>query len=146
MSHVETIKQQFIDLGILKEACKVLGLEFYENQSTYRWFGRFVGDAPLPEGFTKEELGHCLHAIGIKDNDYAYQIGVVKSKTDDGYVLLYDNWREGKGLEQVIGKKANRLAQEYSIQACIADFRRKGRRVIREEKENGHVRLRAIGR
>ncbi len=44
MSHVATIEIQIKDLAALKQAAKDLGLEFRENQKTYRWYGYSVGD------------------------------------------------------------------------------------------------------
>jgi hypothetical protein len=62
MSHVATIEIEVTNLQDLKVACEELGLELMFGQQTYRWFGRSVGDYPLPEGFTAAELGTCHHA------------------------------------------------------------------------------------
>lgn len=37
MSHVSQIELEINDLSILKQACQRLGLEFCENQTTYKW-------------------------------------------------------------------------------------------------------------
>ena len=66
MSHVTVIAVELKDLDALKAVCAALGLEFRENQTTYRWYGRHVGDFPIPEGLTKADLGRCDHAIAVK--------------------------------------------------------------------------------
>jgi len=121
MSHVVCIKNSIKDLGALKKATAKLGLAFYENKTSYKWYGRYVGDYPLPEGFVKEELGKCLHAIGIPNDKKAYEVGVVRSKTDEGYALLYDFWAGGHGLEAVIGSGASNIVQGYAQQLVLQE-------------------------
>ena len=63
MSHISKIELVIHSLADLKEACRQLGFEFMENQKTYKWYGRWVGDTPLPEGINIEDIGKCDHAI-----------------------------------------------------------------------------------
>lgn len=122
MSHITTVKVKIKNLKALKESCKALGLEFRENQKTYHWYGYSVGDYPLPEGFSKEDLGKCEHAIGIPGNKEAYEIGVCKSRNqDDEYTLLWDFWHGGYGLEEVVGKDCNRLTNSYAEQVALEE-------------------------
>ena len=65
MSHISKIELVIHSLEDLKEACRQLGFEFMENQKTYKWFGRWVGDTPLPEGVKIEDIGKCDHAIRV---------------------------------------------------------------------------------
>lgn len=109
MSHVSKIELEIRSLQDLKTACRSLGLEFKEHQKTYAWFGRFMGDYPLPENITKEDLGKCDHAISVPG--CRYEIGVLKK--DQNYHLLWDFWQEG-GLEEVLGKDAGKLKQAYA--------------------------------
>lgn len=113
MSHVERLKIAVSDLNDLKKAAHMLGLEFVEGQTTYRWWGHSVGDYPLPEGFTEEELGKCHHAIRIPNDPRAYQIGVVQK--NGKWVLLYDFYNGGFGLEEKIGAGAGKLKQAYGV-------------------------------
>ena len=138
MSHVVCIKQSIKDLGKLKKVVAELGLEWRENQTIYKWYGRYVGDYPLPDGFTKEELGKCLHAFGIPNNKNAYEVGVVQSKTGEGYSLLYDFWAGGNGLAAVIGKGACDIVQGYAIQVALeaAPF---GWEPTQTKQENGDI-------
>ena len=111
MSHIAKIELEILSLEDLKSACKILGFNFIENQKTYQWYGRWVGDSPLPEGIALEDLGKCDHAIRIQD--CAYEIGIVKRGSK--YILLWDSWHTG-GLEQKIGKEAGILKQAYTIE------------------------------
>ena len=113
MSHVSTIQCEIKSLDALKAACENLGFTFKENQKHYKWFGSWVGDYPMPEGFSAEELGHCEHAIAVPGANY--EIGVVKAKTHPGYQLMYDFWVSG-GLEPKVGKDGWKMTQEYVIE------------------------------
>lgn len=117
MSHVTVIDIEIKDIEALKEACKELGLEFREGQKTYRWYGRHVGDYPMPEGFTKEDLGKCNHAIGVPNNSKAYEVGVVQR--GDSYQLLWDFWNGGYGLQQAVGDGCKNLTNKYAEKAAI---------------------------
>lgn len=119
MSHVSTIDVVISDLPSLKVACEELGLEFRENQTKYKWYNSYVGDAPLPQGFTEEDLGKCEHAIGVAGNPVAYEVGVVHNKIGQGFSLMYDSWQGGYGLENMIGKDACKLKQAYASAVAV---------------------------
>jgi len=115
MSHVVVVEVQIKDLDVLAAVCEKLGLEFRKNQKTFKWYGRYMGDYPLPKGFTKEDLGKCDHAIGVPDKPEAYEVGVCKHKDDkEGYQLLWDFWQGGFGLEAKVGKNCENLIGEYT--------------------------------
>lgn len=135
MSHVAKIELEILDLEILKRACQRLNLEFLENQRSYRWYGRYVGDTPLPDGFTAEDLGKCNHAIRVPSA--AYEIGVVHRQGK--YHLLWDSWHSG-GLERVLGPGAGRLKQAYAIERVTQEARLKGYRLC-EKQVNNSVQL-----
>ena len=145
MSHVATVEIQIKDLAALKAACKKLGLEFLEGQTTYRWYGRYVGDYPLPEGFAPSDMGKCEHALRVKDNPNAYEVGVVKRRDGKpGFALMYDFWKEGHGLESVIGKKASKLTQRYAAEVAIKQAKKQGFRVTQTVAQDGSVRLACV--
>ena len=142
MSHVATVEVHIKDLEALKAACKVLGLEFVEGQQTFKWYGRHVGDYPLPEGFTQSDMGQCEHAIRLPNNNRAYEVGVVKRRDGKpGYTLMYDFWAGGYGLEEAIGKQAGRLRQQYSAQVATKQARKQGYRVTQSVQQDGTLRL-----
>ena len=135
MSHVAKIELEINDLDALKAACKRLGLEFLCNQKTFAWYGAHVGDYPIPEGLTIQDMGKCDHAIQVPGAKY--EIGVLKRT--HGYALLWDFYSEG-GLEQKIGRGAGRLKQAYAIERVKREARLKNMRV-RETKTAGGIRL-----
>ncbi len=88
MSHIARIELEIYSLEELRRACKQLGLTFCEGQQTYEWYGRWVGDAELPEGLSVDDLGKCDHAIKVPGATYEIGIKKIGSK----YQLLYDYW------------------------------------------------------
>lgn len=144
MSHVVEMSVHISDLDALSAACKALGTELVRNQKTHRWYGRFVGDSPMPQGFTVDDLGHCDHAIRVSGNANAYEIGVVKRRDGKpGYTLLVDLWQGGYGLEAKIGKDGNKLKQQYAVQVGKRWAAKNGMRVTTTIKEDGRIILRA---
>ena len=134
--HVASIKLQVKSMDALKLACQRLGLEFCEGQTTYAWFGQSVGDYPLPEGFTQEDLGKSSHAIHCPDAKY--EIGVVFR--DGAWRLLYDAWHTG-GLEQALGKDLSRLRQGYGVEAAKLEAQRQGYSCWEEQLTDGAIKL-----
>ncbi|MFY4731057.1 DUF2997 domain-containing protein [Nitrospira sp. BLG_2] len=119
MSHV--IKAQFtiVDLELLKKAVQSLGGSMVQS-STYRWYGQHVGDYPLPEGFSANDLGKCQFAISHPSSQY--DIGVVRSKRHPGqWELLCDFWGTGENLLKAFGnvgaKSLSRLAEAYTAES-----------------------------
>jgi hypothetical protein len=135
LSHISKIELEINSLEDLKLACRRLGFTFIENQNTYQWYGRWVGDSSLPEGINVDDLGKCDHAIKVPE--CTYEIGVVKKGSK--YILLWDSWHKG-GLEQKIGKDAGILKQAYTIERIIRDARLK-KYQIKEIKQDQSVRL-----
>ena len=142
MSHVVEISVECRDLDCLEEACGQLGLTLSRGQKRYRWYGQFVGDAPLPTGFTKAELGQCDHAVVIPGDDKAYQVGVVRRRDGkEGFTFLLDEWNGGYGLVDKIGQGGSKLLQEYSIAVAAKQARRQGMSVQRKLLQDGRVQL-----
>lgn len=119
MSHVTVIDVEIKDLEALKAACEKAGLEFKEGKRNYKWYGRHVGDYPLPAGFTKSDLGKCDHAIGVPGNNKAYEIGVVKK--GEGYTMLWDFWQGGFGLEKLAGKDCENVTNAYATEVALKE-------------------------
>jgi len=115
MSHVTLIDLEVHDLSALRATCDELGLELCEGQKTFKWFGRHMGDYAIPEGFTKADMGKCDHVIKVKGNPNAYEIGVVKRRDGKpGYILMWDFWQGGYGLQAAVGKGCHKLCQQYA--------------------------------
>ena len=134
--HIALISLQVKNLEALKLACQRLGLEFREGQMTYAWYGRSMGDAALPEGFTKEDLGKCSHAIHVPGA--SYEIGVVYR--EGVYKLLWDSWGSG-GLVDALGKDCNKLRQAYGVSAAMLEAQRQGYSCWETQGEDGAIKL-----
>ena len=129
MSHVITSKAAILNLDALAVACERRGLELVPNQETFRWYGHSIGDYPLPDGFTEEDMGHCVHAIRIpgepeQHGHKPYEIGLVEAREPDGhggfqtvegkFTLMYDFWSGGYGMkDKAGGEQCQGLVQEY---------------------------------
>lgn len=146
MSHIVSIDVKIRDLDALRVVAERLGLEFMEGQKTYKWFGRSLGDATLPEGVRKEDLGKCDHALRVRGNAEAYEAGLVRM-ADGSFRLMYDYWNGGYGLMEKIAhsdqmEKAGKLMQAYSTEVSRRELVRAGYRV-RETTRDGRVVLSA---
>lgn len=144
MSHVSTVDLEINDLQALRVAAEALGLQFNEGQTKYRWFGRSVGDYPVPEGFKASDLGKCEHAISVPGDNSAYEIGVVSRRDGKpGYQLVWDFWGPGQKITNVMGGKSGaKLKTEYGVAVATKQARREGWRVKREVNKEGQTRLR----
>jgi hypothetical protein len=138
MSHITTIKTEIRDLDALKCACTECGAVFVEGQTRYRWFGESVGDYPLPEGITKEQLGKCSHVIRVPGVEY--EIGVVQ-KPNGHWTLAYDFWGPGQGLLQKFGEGCQHLMQLYAVHKTIHEAQKKGYTAQRQQLKDGSVKL-----
>lgn len=143
MSHVSTITTEVSDLAAVQMMCQENGWTFHENQKTYRWYGRFVGDAPLPPGMKVEDLGKCTHAISVPG--CGYDIGLVYNPKTKGYTLAYDYWGTGQKLKEAIGENGGKFLQHYGVCKATLIARSKGYFVQRSTLKNGAIKLQVSG-
>jgi hypothetical protein len=132
LSHISRIELEIRDLQSLKDACKKLGFQFMDGQKRYLWYGKWVGNQPLPDGISEEDLGKCSHAVRVPEA--VYEIGVVKK--DNSYLLLWDSWIGG-GLTKAIGKDAGILKQAYAVESVKKEVRKKGYRLTEKRIKKG---------
>ncbi len=139
MSKVVAIQFLIQDLTALSRACTRLGLEFVRDQHQYRWYGNRGQEEGVPEGFTREELGACEHAIRVPNNAQAYEIGVVTRRDGQpGYTLLWDSYNRGYGLTDYVGEGAQKLLQAYSLEVTLDQFAQVNHHLIDQQTaENG---------
>lgn len=140
ISHIAEISVIVKDIDALAAAAKELGLDFCRGQATYKWYGRSLGDTPLPAGLKASDLGKCDHALRIAGNAKAYEIGV-KQMADGTYRLLWDFWQGGYGLQDKVGQNAGKLIQEYAAQVALKKARQQGFAVQRKMLADGRVQL-----
>jgi hypothetical protein len=149
MSHVSTVQVQIKDLECLAKAAERCGLEFKQDQKSFRWFGRWMDDysdaGVKALGIDPKTYGQCEHALSVKDSDDAYEVGIVRNPKGEGYILLFDFWNGGHGLMQHISEKAdgvdaNKLKQFYAAEVAKKQLRRQGRRFV-EKVVDGKIHL-----
>lgn len=116
MSHLSKIEIQINDLQALKQACQVMGLQFKENQRTFKWYN---GTSP------------CTHVIKVPGA--LYEIGVIKN--GELYELQCDFWSTG-GLN-VLGQNGNLLKKHYSLERVKNEARKKRYRIQEKPIQNG---------
>jgi len=121
MSHISEVKVEITSLDALERASAKIGCELIRNVTEYKWFGTSVGDYPLPEGFTKDDLGKCEHVIRVVGADKCtYEVGVVfRRDGTQGFVLHFDHWLGGYGLIDKIGNDAGNLIDRYAAEIAI---------------------------
>lgn len=141
MSHVTNIDLVITDLAALQGAVAELDAQWREGQRQYAWYGRHVGDYPLPPGLTKAELGKCEHAIHLPGCEY--EIGVVPQGS--GYTLAFDFWGPGAKLKSHFGDGLARLKQIYGVHKATAAARARGYMVQRKPQPNGAIKLIVTG-
>lgn len=133
MSHVATVKVKVKDLDALRVAAESLGMELRVGQTTHRWYGKWVNDyhgedAAFRHGIDPKTYGKCAHAVAVKGNASAYEIGLV-AQPDGSYALAWDFFAGGYGLEKVAGKKCGNLVRAYVAEVNRKTLARQGYRV-----------------
>lgn len=145
MSHITTIHIEIRDLDALQSACVDLGATLVRNVPTYIWYGRRVGDYPLPEGMAEADLGKCAHVIRVPG--IRYEIGVVQR--GQGYTLAYDFWgkgqvigglvHDGQKLKERFGDGLTQLVDHYGAQVAMTQLRRLGKTPVRSTLSTGAI-------
>ena len=154
MSHMAAIDLEITDLNALEAACLYLGLELVRGQKTWKWWGRWVDDyhgqeAAYNFGIDPKEYGTCAeHAICMKNDANAYEIGVVKRRDGKpGYLLLFDFYGQGENITKIIQgmnekgefERAGKLKQYYAACKAQQELKAKGYDCRIITKENNHV-------
>lgn len=137
MSHITTVELEVRDLQAVRALCEEKGWIFREGQKTYKWFGQFVGDSPMPAGMKEEDLGKCTHAIKVPG--CSYEIGLC-ANDKGGFKLAFDHWYEG-GLHKVIGKTGGLFMQGYGVVKAEREAKKRGMHVKRVPGKNGAMKL-----
>ena len=150
MSHVAAVELEVSSLADLETACKILGLTYLPNETDWRWFGKWMADysdqnAAYKNGIAANRYGKADAGI-IQVPGAQYDVGVYKHPTKPGkFVLVYDNWNEGMGIERAIGKGLVKLKERYGATVAKRTLTKQGYRVIEStNKQTGRLVLRAV--
>jgi hypothetical protein len=136
MSHITSIKVVINDLNALATAAEECGCELVVDQTTFRWYGSGVDYR-----IKAEDRANCLHAIRVKNNSTAYEIGVMKNPNGQGFTLAYDSFCGGYGLEEIVGNDAVKIKQLYSFHAVKNSMKGKGFYVRKTWNENDSIQV-----
>ena len=139
MSHVVAIETEIRDLAALRAACEELGLTFNEGKTSYNWWGRHVGDFPLPAGLSAEQLGYCDHAISVPDTEY--EIGLIQDSISGSYRLVFDFFGTGEKIINKLGRRCEKLIQMYGVRKTTMEAERRGFQADRETQADGSVKV-----
>lgn len=157
MSHVVSIATELRDLEAVKKACERLDWIFNEGADTYRWYGRWVDDSPIPEAlFTPEEadrvkalsvgarqaymnalLGRCKHSISVPGCDH--EIGLVTSPNTGHLIPIWD-WFD-TDLNKLMGQTGGPLLQAYAVEKAKIEAAARGYVCDEQVLEDGTIRL-----
>ena len=133
MSHVEKIEIEIKSFDILKKAVERLGGSVL-NKKTYVWYGRHVGDYPMPEGFTEQDLGKCDYALNFPG--CRYEVGVVNRNGKSQ--LLWDFY--DRSLLIKLGNGGGLLKQAYAVETAKA-YAKKKRYRYKEQNVDGKIQI-----
>lgn len=147
MSHITKISLRVLDEAALETAAKACGLE-RRNQTTHKWYGRFMGDTTPPAGMAVKDYGKCLYAYGLAGDRESYEVGVVKALDGgEGFDLVFDSWGQARLMAAVGGHDWQKLRREYAAEVATrkanAELAREGFAIYRENMPDGRIRLEA---
>jgi len=117
MSHLSKIEIQINDMQALKQACRVMGLEFAENHRQFKWYNGF---------------SPCEHVIRVPGA--SYELGVIRN--GQNYELQCDFWSVG-GLQRVLGENGNLIKKHYSLERVKNEAKKKRYRIQEQPIQNG---------
>lgn len=137
MSHISQFKTVrgkplITDLEAVRRAAANLGLLVHERPN-YRWYGRHMGDYPVPAGWNQSDMGRNATLVlgpdpekaremGV-DPDRCYELGVVEDKLNPGaYTLMYDFFAGGCGLDKFIGSPVFAKGSSTNVEAIAPTF------------------------
>lgn len=158
MSHVVSISVEVRDLAALDKACQRLGWQLQRGKQSYKWFGTWMDDSPIPshlftseraaelKAMTREErceamnafLGHCDHAIAIPGCNY--EVGL--KHYGDHYKLVWDFW-EGR-MNQAMGTAGGPLLQAYAVEKAKLEAQHQGFTCTESVLQDGTIKLQLV--
>lgn len=148
MSHVVAHPEIcFTDFDALASACEELGLEFRQGQKTWKYWGSWANDyhqadAAYKHGIKPEDYGKGVHAIAVKGDSTAYEIGLVPSKDGNGFIPVYDFYGSyGKKIQDKAGKDLEKLRGKYAEHGIRATAQREGKAVRKVVTPQGHTQM-----
>ncbi len=161
MSHVVDIATELRDLECIKRACQRLGWELCLGQKTYKWFGQWVDDSPVPRNIFESEaeylkvcsmerktrkeymtalLGNCTHAIKVPGCNY--EIGLLQK--GNRFIPIWDwyDYTLAKKMQSTPNiNDGGPLVQAYAVEKAKLEALRKGYYCSEQTLPSGQVKL-----
>lgn len=148
MSHVVGC-QIPLDLESIAAACAELGFTFVPNATSYKWFGRWVGDSeelfPWVEMFGASRaaeiramprseksaymsafLGTCEHKITVPGCDY--EVAVIRRPSDGALTVVWDAWAPHGG-EKLTAAMGGTNAALFAARCAVAKVKATAQRL-----------------
>lgn len=149
MSHVVAHPDVcFSDFDALSAACEELGLEFRSGQKTWKYWGSWANDyhqqdAAYKHGIKPEDYGKGDHAISVKGDNTAYEIGLVSNpKADGSFMPVYDFYGAyGQKIQAKAGKNLEKLKGKYAEHAIRNQASKQGHAVRKVITPQGHTQM-----
>lgn len=162
MSHVMAIKTEMRDLAAIRAACKRLGWQFCEGQTTYEWVGRWFDDTPVPRHLFESEaeykrvcamtkaqrcaympkvLGKCTHAIKVPGA--TGEIGLIERGNQ--FIPIWDYYARGL-MSFRVENGCGGFAQAYAVEKTKIELRKKGYVPQEIKEKDGRIRVTATAR
>lgn len=145
MSHVTKCDFSILstDLDAVEQGCHDLGtVELVRNQTTHRWYGRFVNDSDSGRRYAQEvdpsKWGRCEHAIRVIGDPNAYEIGLVRN-AEGNFDLVFDSWGPGQAIVNACGEDLWKLRQNISAAIVEREMARENYISCRTVDEHGNL-------
>ncbi len=142
MSHITPMELEVWDPMDLEAGAQELdpGAKIV-NKQTYNWYGRRVGDFPLPEGMTEDQLGKCDLALTFSSGATArgYEVGLLKQR-NGSYKLVWDFY-DWKLMNLLGGQNAGLLKQAYTKHRILKNAEKMRRKAQVKKLENGTLEI-----
>ena len=124
----------------------MLGGEYLPQETSIRWYGRFLDDWNSQEAAVNRidstRFGTTDAGI-VRFPGCAYDMGLLKNE-DGSYTPYFDSWGEGQKLAKKLGGMAcTKLKDEYAAAVSTRLLARKGFRVTRTVDAKGAIVLKA---
>ena len=154
MSHVVGVQLRVKNFPALRRTLlQFPDLELMEGQTTFKWFGQWMNDygsadAAYKLGIKPEDYGKCVHAIRMRNNSDAYEIGVMPAADGDGFILVFDFWGQENNITRICGgQDLRQFTQAYQREVVMEDpaireLVNKGFHIVQDRFQNGDLRVR----
>jgi hypothetical protein len=154
MSHVIAEEFPYTSLDVLIASCALVpNAEFVRDKTNFKWYGSWQRDydednAAYRKGIPPHEYGRCEHVIRVRDNDTAYEVGVIKNPEGTGLLFVYDFYGvDGRALQNVVGEGCINIKNAYIAELNRRQYKRQGMQVsVKKQVKDNQLQFQVVGR